>query len=76
MIDYRRELKLDFPVYMDSDGSIARNYGVRSHPTGFFIDQEGQVVGRLFGGRDWISVPAKNLIKYLIITSKNSGEKK
>lgn len=73
---YCKELKLDFPVFMDSEGKIARDYGVRSHPTGFFIDPEGRVVGRLFGGRDWAGASAKNFINYLLNSSTPNGGKK
>lgn len=73
---YCKELKIDFPILMDSDGKTAKEYGVRSHPTGFFIDSEGRVVGRLFGGRDWVSASAKNLIDYLLSTSSVNGGKK
>lgn len=72
MVDYRKELKVDFPIFRDSGGQVARDYGVRSHPTGFFINPDGIVVGRLFGGRDWVSDPAKNFINY--ITSSDNGE--
>lgn len=65
---YRQKLKLDFPIFMDISGEIASGYGVRSHPTGFFIDRAGKIAGRLFGGRDWMSPKANKFITYLLNT--------
>ena len=29
---YAKKEKLPFPILLDTDGSVAENYGIRSHP--------------------------------------------
>ncbi|MGH7442760.1 MAG: TlpA family protein disulfide reductase [bacterium] len=42
--------KLNYPVVVDSDGSLARSYGgIRAIPTTLVIDRHGSVVGSLVG---------------------------
>ena len=36
-------LKPSFPIYLDPDGVVARQYGVESLPTYFFVDQHGTI---------------------------------
>lgn len=40
----------DFPVLIDSDGSIANQLGVRAVPTWVILDADNTVLGRLTGG--------------------------
>lgn len=42
-----------FHVLLDSDGKVARLYGIRAFPTTVIIDQSGQVIGRVTGARHW-----------------------
>jgi thiol-disulfide isomerase/thioredoxin len=48
----RSRLSLEFPITLDSDGSISRLYGVQSIPTTVIIDRHGRVVNVLVGFRD------------------------
>ena len=43
------QLGYSFPVYYDTAGSAASAYGIRSIPTTFFIDAEGNVVSHAVG---------------------------
>ena len=43
-------LGLTFPILFDLDGSVARQYQVRSMPTSFFIDPDGNVRRVVIGG--------------------------
>ena len=44
------ELSLTFPVVMDEDGDVARQYRISALPTTFFIDAEGVVQEVVMGG--------------------------
>ncbi len=57
--------KVSFPVLLDRDGSVARDYGVRSHPVHFIINRQGQMIGKVMGARNWASVESRDLIRAL-----------
>ena len=58
--------RMPFPVLMDTDGKVARSYGIRSHPDHFLIDRRGNLIGRSLGGKNWASVKVRNLIRFLV----------
>jgi peroxiredoxin len=57
---------IDFPVYLDSDGSVAAMYGVTGIPTTFIIAPDGSIVGRAVGPRDWGSKESVELMRSLM----------
>ena len=63
---YVEREKLFLPVLLDMDGKVAYSYGVRSHPDHFFINREGEFIGKTVGARDWISAKNRDLIRYLV----------
>lgn len=47
---FAKQWNLNYPVVVDTDGSLARDYGgIRSIPTTLVIDRRGSVVGSLIG---------------------------
>jgi peroxiredoxin len=42
-----------FPVLLDLDGKVQNLYDVHRFPETFLIDQEGKLVERFIGARDW-----------------------
>jgi peroxiredoxin len=62
-----REFSRDFPVsyslISDRKSEVQRLYGVRGIPVSFVIDRRGIIVGRGFGGVDWLSSEAEALIE-------------
>jgi peroxiredoxin len=62
---FKEEYRLNFPILLDTDGSVSYRYGVRSIPATFLIDREGHLIGRAVGARDWASDLAFNLINQL-----------
>ncbi|MBI3634695.1 MAG: TlpA family protein disulfide reductase [Candidatus Rokubacteria bacterium] len=50
---YVSEMKLTFPVVIDTRGEVSRDYAVRFTPTHFLIDRLGTVRAGGSGGRDW-----------------------
>ena len=63
---YMKNEKLPFPVLLDTDGQVARSYGVRAHPAHFLIDREGNLIGTAPGARNWTSEESRNLIRLLV----------
>jgi len=43
-------LKISYPVLLDSTGEVARRYGVDSLPVSFLVDPDGRLQARLLGG--------------------------
>ncbi|MBI5683183.1 MAG: redoxin domain-containing protein [Deltaproteobacteria bacterium] len=51
-MNFVHELKLTYPILLDEDQKAAGQYKVYGIPTSFFIDKNGIVRGRVFGGMD------------------------
>ena len=63
---YKRKFDISSPLLIDDKAQVANAYGVWAHPTTFFINGDGKIVGRAFGGKDWTSESMRNLIQYLL----------
>lgn len=61
-----RELKLSFPIILDGEGIVSREYGVRALPVTFLIGRDGNIVWRAMGGRDWESAQARRYFAQLV----------
>lgn len=61
------KMKLSFHAWLDSDGEVASWFAVSALPTTFVLDQEGKIIGRALGPRDWNSRESITLFEYLII---------
>jgi len=70
--EYVKNEKLPFPVLFDTDRKVAKLYGVRAQPDHFFINGQGEVIGRTIGGREWTSKEIRNLIRSLL--EQNNGK--
>ncbi len=54
-------------VLLDESGdTTGRVYGVFGTPTVYFVDREGNLVGRLVGARDWESPTARKFVEELL----------
>ena len=51
---------------MDEKAQVGNAYGVWSHPTSFFVDRKGMMIGRVIGGRNWTSRDMRNYIQGLL----------
>ena len=49
------QMKLTFPVLLDSKGLVSGRYGVTGYPETFVIDREGKVVEHVIGPENWAS---------------------
>lgn len=63
---YVAEMKLTFPVVIDTAGEVARDYGVRFTPTHFLIDRSGIVRAGGAGHRDWNGPAAHAAVRVLL----------
>ena len=57
---------LQLPVLRDSDGAIARQWGVRVFPSTVLVDAEGVVRSTVRGAIDWTGPAAQQLIRPLL----------
>jgi peroxiredoxin len=67
---YKSKFNISSPLLIDDRAQVANAYGAWAHPTTFFISREGKIVGRTFGGKDWVSSSMKNLIQHLLEEKK------
>ncbi len=44
---------IDFPVLLDEEGVVVKEWGVRALPTTYVVDGAGHIVYRAVGGREW-----------------------
>ena len=65
-----QELKLSFPIALDAEGTVSRDYGVRALPVSFLIGRDGRILWRAIGGRDWESAQARKLFAQLVAEKK------
>ena len=42
-----------FPILLDKDSKIARQFNIRGIPTTFIIGKDGQVLEKIVGSREW-----------------------
>jgi thiol-disulfide isomerase/thioredoxin len=67
---FMARMKLSFKTLMDSKGKVGLRFGVRSIPTTYILNREGQIVARAFGPRDWDGPAAYKLFETLIAAKK------
>ncbi len=63
---FMKKYNLTFPVYLDKDGRISYQYGVRGIPTTYIIGKDWKIVGRAIGPRKWASDESIKLMESLI----------
>ncbi|WP_455235469.1 TlpA disulfide reductase family protein [Thiogranum longum] len=61
-----REHGIDFPVPLDPDGLVRKQYEIDALPTSYLIGRDGRFVGRAVGERQWHSEQSKSLILKLL----------
>jgi peroxiredoxin len=62
-----QQLKLSFPIVLDTEGAVTRDYGVRALPVSFLVGRDGNIRWRAIGGRDWESADARKLFAQLVV---------
>jgi thiol-disulfide isomerase/thioredoxin len=61
-----QQFRLSFPVGLDPEASVAREYGMRALPTTVVIDRAGQIVAGAVGARAWDGPAARQLVEALL----------
>jgi thiol-disulfide isomerase/thioredoxin len=70
----RQKLNLQaLDIYLDSDGALAQDFGLRGMPTTYLLNADGKVVGKLEGPADWNSDAARALVQHYIDRGRKAG---
>lgn len=64
--DFLSKTPVDFPVLMDSDSKVSRQFKVFSLPTTFLLDKNGAIVQRYLGEEEWDSPKIREKITTLL----------
>ncbi len=59
-----------FPILFDSDSRVSQDYGVKGLPTTLLLDQQGNVVYRAVGGRDFDHPAVRAIVRELLQRGK------
>jgi peroxiredoxin len=65
-IRFAKNSGVTLPVLLDTEGALARQWGVKVFPTTFLVDSRGQPRKRVQGEVDWTGAAAEKLIKALL----------
>jgi peroxiredoxin len=63
---FARKLRLTFPILLDADGTVRRDYEVTALPMTYIIGKDGKISGRMYGGREWAGEGADALMEHLL----------
>jgi hypothetical protein len=56
---------VSFPILLDLDGAVSREYEVTATPTVFVLSRDGKLVGKALGTKRWTSEPGHALLTRL-----------
>jgi peroxiredoxin len=57
---------ITFPIVRDTDGAVAKAWGVRIFPASYLVDRAGHVKHVLIGGADWTGPHLVSAIRALL----------
>ncbi len=72
---YVADMKITFPIVIDTSGEVARTYGVHFTPTHFLVERSGRVRAGGLGRKDWSSPQAHALVQVLLDASAPNTSK-
>lgn len=59
VLEFLKRYKVSYPILMDFDGKVVKDYQVMGVPTTYFIDRDGIIRDRVFGGMNELVIEAK-----------------
>lgn len=65
-LEYMKAKGYTFPVYIDYEGTSARNFGVTGVPETYIVDKDGILKHRIIGPADWMAPEARNAVISLL----------
>jgi peroxiredoxin len=63
---FARKLGLTFPILLDPEGAVRKDYEVTALPMTYLIGRDGKISGRMYGGREWAGKKADSLMEHLL----------
>jgi peroxiredoxin len=66
LMTFKEKFHIFVPILEDETGAVAKNYEIFGHHEAFFINADGKIVGKSFGGKDWTSPNIQALIQDLL----------
>ena len=63
---FYKKLKLTYPMLLDPEGQVGLLYGAFGLPATYLLDRKGTLLARLWGGADWHSASARQLMRALL----------
>lgn len=63
---FLQKMTVNFPILLDSDGAILKQWKIFAFPTTFLVDKEGNIAYALFGGLEWDSPEAVAVVEELM----------
>ena len=63
---FREDYNLTFPLLLDQAGETARRFSLSSIPTTYLLNDEGAIIGRVNGARDWDSDESNRFFELLL----------
>ncbi|MDQ6973112.1 MAG: TlpA disulfide reductase family protein [Mariprofundaceae bacterium] len=64
--EFLSEVSPGFHTLLDPDGEVRKKYEIRALPTTYFVGEDGLILGRVFGERDWQGEKAIALMRHLL----------
>ncbi|MFZ3089207.1 MAG: TlpA disulfide reductase family protein [Nitrospirota bacterium] len=58
VLNFLKKYKVSYPILMDFDGKVVKDYQVMGVPTSYFIDRDGIIRERIFGGMNELVIEA------------------
>lgn len=69
ILQFMNEVDVDFPVLMDEDGAVSRDWGVFAFPSSFILDREGQIRYSVNTAIEWDTEAVRAVIDRLRLES-------
>ena len=66
VLSFAQELKLNFTILLDAQGTVGAQYSARVIPTTYLIDRRGFLFARAVGAREWDAPEMLELLRGIL----------